>query len=227
MHVLLEKHAISFWGSDLTEIYSALSEADHFSIESLINELVGTKGDLRNRVTPRYRFDERWDDFEKCLLLDGYGFADGCVVSLEPLIGSAEPMEDELSKELRLSSLPSAENVIQHTNLSADAFRKSNPDYNGCLSHSRIALETLVREVASQMEFNIQVKTKVWGKALNHLEKQGFVNKDEEAAIASSYTFISEGSHVPVGFTEKEFARFGRNLATSVCYYIVKKFNGQ
>jgi hypothetical protein len=60
VHVLLEKHDIPHCGCSQTEISAVLSDLDQRTIESLIDEVVRTNGDLRNRVSPRYRFDERW-----------------------------------------------------------------------------------------------------------------------------------------------------------------------
>jgi hypothetical protein len=227
VHVLLEKHGITACGFSQTEISKVLSEADHGSIESLIDELVRTNGDLRNRVSPRYRFDERWNDFQKCLLLDGFKVEEKTILRLEPVIESTEPVEDDLTNELENSCLDSSYDVIRHIKLSAESFKKASPDYNGCLSHSRIALETIVRAIAKDKGLEINEASKAWGKSLSHLQSTGFITNKEEGAIASTYTFISDGAHVPVGFTEEEFARFGRNLAMSVCYFIIKKFNGQ
>lgn len=227
VHVLLEKHGITVWGYSQTEIGEVLSEADHGSIESSIDELVRTNGDLRNRVSPRYRFDERWNDFQKCLLLDGFKIEEKTILRLEPVIESTEPVEDDLTNELENSSLDSFDDVIRHIQLSAESFKKALPDYNGCLSHSRIALETIVRAIAKKDKgLETNEASKAWGKSLSHLQSAGFITNKEEGAIASTYTFISDGAHVPVGFTEEEFARFGRNLVMSVCYFIIKKFNG-
>ena len=226
VHVLLEKHGIAIWGYSQIEISEVLSEADHGAVESLIDELVRTNGDLRNRVSPRYRFDERWNDFQKCLLLDGFKIEEKTIRSLEPIIESAEAVEDDLTNELNNSSLDSSNEVIRHIRISAESFKKPSPDYNGCLSHSRIALETIVRAIATGKGLEINEASKAWGRSLSHLKSTGFITKKEEDAIASTYTFVSDGAHVPVGFTEEEFVRFGRNLAMSLCYFIIKKFNG-
>ncbi len=226
VHVLLEKHGMSAWGYSQTEIGEVLSEADKTSIETLIDEIVSTNGDLRNRVSPRYRFDERWQDFEKCLLLDGFKIKEKTLLRLEPVIESTHPVEDDLTNELNNSNLGSSNEVIRSIKLSADSFKKSTPDYNACLSHSRIALETIIRSIAEHKGAQISEPNKAWGKSLSHLKNSNFISSKEESAIASTYTFISDGSHIPVGFTEEEFVRFGRNLAMSVCYFIIKKFNG-
>jgi hypothetical protein len=227
LHVLLEKHGITAWGYSQTEISEVLSEADQGLIEPLIDEVVRTNGDLRNRVSPRYRFDERWSDFEKCLLLDGFKIQEKEIVTIEPVIEGAQPLEDDLTNELEASGLPSTDDIIRLIRLSAESFRKSTPDYNACLTHARVALETIVRTIARLHGLEIEQDSKAWGKSLSHIKSSGFVTNKEEAAIASTYTFISDGAHVPVGFTEEEFTRFGRNLSMSVCYFIIKKSNGQ
>ena len=227
VHILLEKHDITAWGYSQIEISSVLSEADQSSIETLIDEIVRTNGDLRNRVSPRYRFDERWSDFEKCLLLDGFRIEKNKILRIEPFIESIEPVEDDLTNELNDSILTSSGEVIRHIKLSAEAFKQSSPDYNACLSHSRIALETIVREIAKHYNLDTGEDTKAWGRSLSHLKNKEFITNKEESAIASTYTFISDGAHIPVGFTEEEFVRFGRNLAMSVCYFVIKKFNGK
>ena len=224
--ILLEKHDITSWGYNPIEISRILSDADQSSLETLIDEMVRTNGDLRNRVSPRYRFDERWSDFEKCLLLDGFKIEAEQILSIEPVIESTEPIEDALTNELKMSNLDSLLEIIKHIKLSAELFRKLSPDYNACLSHSRIALETIVRTIAKHNKLDINEGSKAWGKSLSHLKNIKFITNKEENAIASTYTFISDGVHIPVGFTEEEFVRFGRNLALSVCYFIIKKFNG-
>lgn len=226
LHVLLEKHGITAWGYSQTEISKVVSDADQGSIETLIDEVARTNGDLRNRVSPRYRFDERWSDFEKCLLLDGFKIQEKEIQTIEPVIEGAQTLEDDLTNELKVSGLPSTNEINRLIRLSAESFRKSTPDYNACLTHARVALETIVRTIAHSHGLEIEQDSKTWGRSLSRIKSVGFVSNKEEAAIASTYTFISDGAHIPVGFTEEEFTRFGRNLAMSVCYFIIKKFNG-
>jgi hypothetical protein len=49
--------------------------AEHQRILSLITDLVGTARSYRTQIDPKYRFDLRWEDLERCLELDGYGSA--------------------------------------------------------------------------------------------------------------------------------------------------------
>jgi len=84
--VLLEKHGVSCDGFTQMEIADVLSKVDQDAFESVLDECVRTNGDLRNQVSPRYRFDERWGDLIKCLLLDGYKIEDCSLSRIEPFI---------------------------------------------------------------------------------------------------------------------------------------------
>lgn len=225
--VLLEKHGITTRGYNQRELSKTMSEVAPDSLGTLVDELARTSGDLRSRVSPRYRFDERWSDFAKCLLLDGFKLEGNKLVKLEPMIEAVEPLEDDLTRELEASSLVSVNDINRHIRLSAESFRQLTPDYNACLSHARIALETIVRSLAKEHGLEVVQESKAWGMSLSHIKSAGVVTSKEESAIASTYIFISDGAHIPVGFTEEEFVRFGRNLAMSVCYFIIKKANAQ
>jgi hypothetical protein len=230
LSVLLKKHNIFIESNfiDLREIESFLFEASKESIGSLIHEIFSTKGYLKKQVTTVYVFEERWKDFEKCLMLDGYKIEQSNVVRIEPLIESSEPIEDDLTKELQKTSLPSSDKIISLIKSSSEEFKKPIPDYyNGCLTSTRVALETLVKEIAVQKNFVLENDDKkVWGNSLRHLKATEFITENEEKAIASFYTFISKGAHRPLGFTDEEFVRFGINLAISACYFLVKILNG-
>jgi len=226
VEALLGKYDISFWNYNQSELIEILLAADQDSIYFLIDEIVRTNGYLRSHVSPKYNFDERWKDLERCLLLDGYRVKEKEIIRIEPFIEANLPIEDDLTKELYIANLTRSEDIIRHIRLSAESFKKAAPDYNGCLSHSRIALETLIRNIAEDKEHSIENTSKAWGESLNFLKNSNFISQNEEHSIASTFTLISDGSHVPVGFTNEEYSRYGRNLVTSICYFIVKKFNG-
>jgi hypothetical protein len=175
LHILLEKHSITAYGYSQNEIYEVLLDGDQSSIETLIDEVIRTNGDLRNRVSPRYRFDERWSDFEKCLLLDGFKIREKEIQAIEPVIVGVQPLEDDLTNELKLSALPSTNEIIRLIRLSAESFRKSTPDYNACLTHARVALETIVRSIALSRNPEIEQDSRAWGKSLSHIRSVGFI----------------------------------------------------
>ncbi len=227
---LLEKYDMSWgWagGYNQVAVSDTLLRADNAKLGRLVEEIVATDGDLRNRISSRYRFDERWRDLTKCLLLDGYRVEKSSITRIEPFLEGAEPIEDDLTKELHISSLASREEIKKQIDESAGDFKKAGPDYNGCLSHSRIALETLVRKIAEDSGFLVTDEKKAWGSSLCYLREKDLINTKEEQTLSSVYTFISDGSHVPLGFTEEEYVRFGRNIATYMCYFVIKLFNGK
>ena len=53
-------------------IQQSITDANDEQLHGLLEEVVRTIDDLRYRVSPRYRFDQRWDDLIRCLFLDGY-----------------------------------------------------------------------------------------------------------------------------------------------------------
>lgn len=217
-NILFEKYAMKDNCEDIQDIKESISSSN--SLDSLISELISTKQDLRSRISPKYRFDERWNDFEKCLFLDGYKIENNILISIEPNIDGVIVLEDDFTIEINTSTFSRKEDVKKLINESAEAFK--NNDFNQCLSKSRIALETLIRTIAIDKYNNTNDS---WGSALNNLKTNGFLTQIEEDLIAKIYSFVSNGSHIPLAFTDEEYARYCRNLLMSKCYYIIKKYN--
>lgn len=204
IYILFRKHKISVKHLDiefenyqtadqefsLIQIISALNKVSTHSIGALVNEVICTRGNFRSGYSPKYVFDERWKDFEKCLLLDGFKIENEEVIRIEPLIESNTPVADDLTAELDSSHLGSANLVTSHIKLSAEAFTKTTPDYNACLSHSRIALETLVKNIAEYLGLNMDSfpDSRNWGSSLNYLNEKELISCKEEKVIASIYT---------------------------------------
>jgi len=221
INILFEKHSLSHNCFNVTDIKDVLTTEN---IISLIQEIVSTKRELRRSISPGYVFDERWDDFKKCLLLDGYKINENNTISsiaIEPCVDGIIAMEDDLIAEINQSSLSKKDEIIQLIKESEEAFKNATPDYNGCLSKSRIAIETIVRnKVEDETGTN-----ESWGSSLSVLKTNGFITRNEENALSSIYTLVSDGSHKPLGFTDEEYSRYGRNLIMTTCYYIIKKQN--
>ena len=170
------------------------------NLQELIKELILAKQTFRNKITPKYTFEERWNDFEKCLFLDGYKIQNNAIILIEPTIDGVVTFEDELTSELISSTFSKKEEVKNLINESAEAFK--NSDFNQCLSKARISLETIVRTIAiDKYNFNDS-----WGNALSKLKTESFITQKEEELMAKLYGFISDGSHIPLGFTEEEYA---------------------
>ena len=138
----------------------AVRDADSKSIASLLEEIVRTSGYLRHKVSPRKRFDDRWNDLKKCLMLDGFKVENENIHSIEPMIEGCL-IVDDLAKELESIPLADSKNIIESIRLSAECFLKSTPDYNGCLFHARIALETLIRGIALRRGYKEKVKNRL------------------------------------------------------------------
>jgi hypothetical protein len=55
-----------------TAIRDIIIDASALQLGELVQEIARTRATLRSTVSPRYTFDERWQDFCRCLLLDNY-----------------------------------------------------------------------------------------------------------------------------------------------------------
>lgn len=212
-------------GVELNHFRQVIRGATQEQLHSLLGEIARTRGDLRNQVTPRYRFDERWEDLQLCLRLDGYIVNQNGVVPVDPTIEGVAVVEDDLSHELRRSGLQEAEDIIRTMENSAEAFRRNPPDYNACLANARVALQTLATAIArarGQRHPGNFDETR-WGEVLAYLRASGLITADEEAGLAGVFRFVSPGAHRPVGLSEQEVARLGRSQVASMCYFLIKQ----
>src|SRR4051812_14904348 len=83
-------------GQLLFGLLQLVRDLDDRTLMQALAEIVATQGDLRARVNPKYRFDERLHDLKQCLLLDGYAVQDAKLVQIDPSIADGAPLEDEL-----------------------------------------------------------------------------------------------------------------------------------
>ncbi|EPW6426620.1 TPA: hypothetical protein NJ550_004403 [Vibrio parahaemolyticus] len=206
-------------------IADELLSASDTLLSDVILEVVHTAKTLRSKTSPKYQFDDQFSLLEKSLLLDGYQIEGNSVTALDPNFVGKEPVEDALIKEVQESSIVNKQDIVDAIKFSADDFVKAQPDYNGSLTNIRIALETLVREIAFDKGFTTTRTGNTWGPSLNYLKTNGFIDQKDENALSSVYTFISNGAHIPLEFSQEEFVRLGRNLCYSMCYFVIKKFN--
>lgn len=174
------------------------------------------------------------DDLLLCLELDGYaegldeyGQRLGRFVPIEPVIEGAAAKEDDLTKELRHSGLSSAEEIIELLEKSAASFRSG--DFNGCLNNARVAIQTLATSIAQEhlAEHGGNFDETKWGQVVEYLRTSGLHTRQQEQGLAGVFSFVSPGSHIPIGFTEEEFARLGRSLIVSFSYFLIKQHNAR
>ncbi|NKK38548.1 hypothetical protein GFL72_28625, partial [Rhizobium leguminosarum bv. viciae] len=134
----------------------AILAATPSQVWELAQELARTRQSIRHAVSPKSLFDERWDDFTLCMQLDGIGLAVddygreiGPFVPIEPTIEGSHPVEDDLSRELRLSQLSGGDEILRLIDDSAKAFLGG--DNNGCLNNARVALETTGKSIGREL----------------------------------------------------------------------------
>lgn len=228
--VLLSKYGVQHLslspGQLLYGLLNTLRGLDERPLMLVLAEVVATKGDLRARVNPKYRFDERMHDLTQCLLLDGYIVKDTKLVQIDPSIADAAPLEDDLIVTLQNSRAPRAQEIIVKIGDSAQAFRATPPDYNSALVNARVALETLAADVAADVASRAQVPATYnpskWGEVLAFLRTSGEVTPEEEKGLAGVFGFLSPGAHRPVGIPEDQMTRLGRSFALNMCWFLLK-----
>lgn len=226
VYVILDKFGFDpQMASSPAGISNEVTLASEDILTDMLVEIVQTNKTLRNQTSPKYKFDDQYSILKQSLLLDGYKIENDAIESLDPNFKGHEPVEDALLKELDNSTLQNSDKIKRSINASADDFVKAQPDYNGSLTNIRIALETLVREIAYSKGFSSTGGGNTWGPSLAYLKSVSFIDQNEEKALASVFTFISNGAHIPLGFSHEEFVRLGRNMCSSMCYFVIKKYN--
>ena len=115
VRILLDRHGIAMdnllirgmtYTPYVTDgLRSSILAATSEQLLDLLEGFVKTSEDLRSRISPRYRHEERWEDLVCCLLLDGYRVEDKRLILMDPSIKEVEPLEDDLTIELNRSGL--------------------------------------------------------------------------------------------------------------------------
>jgi len=198
----------------------------------LITHILQSPSRLRSAVNPKHLYDEAVSQLARNLELDGYATRpEGnhyALVAREPVIAGAASVEDDLTETLGRSGLPETNQVLGSLRRSADDFVRQPPDFNGCLTNARVALQAIgtsiakLRAAATPPPFD---ETR-WGAVLDYLRTSGFITRKEEEGLAGVFSFISPGAHTYVGNEKEEMTRLGRSLALSMCYFLVKKHVG-
>jgi hypothetical protein len=227
--VLLSKYSVRVSLTQGQLLYGLLNitrDIEERTLISVLSEIAATSGDLRARVNPKYRFDERMHDLTQCLLLDGYIVQDKKLIRTDPSIADAAPLEDDLIAALRNSGAPRRQEVITKINDSAEAFRATPPDYNASLVNARVALETLAGDVAvdvaSRQQVPVTYNPSKWGEVIAFLRSSGEIAVEEEKGLAGVFGFLSPGAHRPVGIPEDQMTRLGRSFALNMCWFLLK-----
>ncbi len=235
---LLEKHGVKGridleyeqyeHRSMLREVRSRLRDAAPQTVLSIADDLVRSKQLYRRKASEVGLYDVQFQDLDLCLRLDGYLIEDGQLLRVEPILEGDPVIEDDLTRELGQCGLPCAQAVIRSLEESAQSFRRSPPDFNATLTNARVALQTLATAISDTFDSTRTGgfdRTK-WGKVVEHLRTAEFISREQEKGLAGVFAFVSPGAHIPVGLSEVESVRLGRSLVVSMCYFLVKHFNG-
>ncbi len=234
LQILLEKHGLleefdaAYWTlqNTLAVLRATLLPLAEERTQELLAEVVQTIGG---------RHPARWRDLLRCLSLDHYRVDRGTidqgtvVVTIDPQMAGSPALDDDLTTGLNASGLAEAKAIKQSLESSADAFRAVPPDYNACLTHARVALQTLAMAIARRRTATHpgNFDDTSWGAVLQYLRTSGLIDVRHEQLMASVFGFISPGAHVPVGLTQEEMVRLGRSMAVSMCYFLVKHYMGR
>jgi hypothetical protein len=208
------------------QLFQAMHFLEADAVVSLLAEVIATQGELRQRLKPHYVFDERFRDLTQCLRLDGYEVtSERTLVRLDPTLAQAPPVEDDLVRSLQASAAPSRDEIVRKINDSADAYRRTPPDYNAALTNARVALQTMARDVAQDLvppaqSFPYDIGK--WGDLLRYLRERDEISVEEERGLAGVFGFVSPGAHRAIGLSEEQMTRLGRSLALSMCWFLLQ-----
>lgn len=140
--------------SSKSDISHRIKQTNSDKISHLVREIISTSCSLNNReyLCNFYDnwggFEQRLNDLQKCLFLDGYKAIKDELIKIEPNIEGVIAFDDELTNRLRSCDLLSRQDIIDCIENSANHFKSS--EFSACLSQARIALEALVRKIASE-----------------------------------------------------------------------------
>lgn len=144
---ILAKHGLdSSTASSVSEISEEMKAANDKQLADLVLEVASTGKMLRNRTSPKYAYENKYDEFRKSPLLDGYQIENKSVKALDPNYEGKEPIEDALLDELEKSEIGNDGEVKECILASAADFLKTPSDFNGSLTNIRVALETTIRK---------------------------------------------------------------------------------
>lgn len=242
---LLRESLIGRYGENsfqMRDYQQAFDTASVAIVGEMINEIAATHEALRSTFQPKDRYDNSWEDLQhafelrwqdlvRCAELDGYripvdeiGRIGKTFVPIEPEIEGQVSVEDDLTSNLRASGLPKSDEIVRLIGASGDHFRSE--EYNACLNAARVALQSLATAIAEvrREDHPGEFDEDRWGSIIGYFKTSGFITQRQERGLVGVFGFVSDGSHVPVGFTEEEYVRLGRHLFLSMAYFLVRIF---
>ena len=192
-------------------------------LTGLLVEIVGGRTVIRADAPTKYVFDARHADLCGQLRADGFDVVEDALVRLLPTAEPVARISDHLEETLAASGLDNDGEITRLLRESSASISAADPDLNDATTKARIALETVARRSAAAVATARQqaAPNDTWGSALAFLRAQGIVTLPEENALASVYSLISPGAHVPRGLTDEQWALLARSFAVSGAYFLL------
>jgi hypothetical protein len=224
VQVFIYKHLGSI-GLNLPPPFVVIAEASPQIIRAMLLELLSANKALRNGAPIKNVFDNSIDELRRWALHDGWIVEGTALVRVTPMAETITGLRDKLTEDLAVSGLDPDGAIRAALNESSKNFVAHSPDFNGSITHARIALETVARRAAQRIakERGATYPDDSWGKALALLKAETVIEKVEEDILARVYTFVSDGAHVPKGISAEEWARLARTFSVCSTYFLLRK----
>lgn len=195
------------------------------AIQPMLVELLAANKVLRAAAPIKHVFDDAVNELGRWALHDGWTIEGTVLIRVAPLAEEVTGIRDKLTEDLATSGLDEDGAIRAALEGSSKDFVALPPDFNGSITKTRIALETVARRAAERVAgaMDVVYPENSWGKALAFLKAQAVIEKTEEDILARVYTFTSPGAHIPKGITAEEWARLARTFSVSSAYFLLRK----
>ena len=189
--------------SKVSSFLSVLASAPSEALKAMVTELLAHNKLVRAAAPLKHVFESGIHDLERWTLHDGWIVENGALMRVTPAAEEATGLRDRFLQDLAKSHLDADAAIKAAVENSSKDFVAEPPDFNGCATKVRIALESVSRRAAAAiaMKSGGSYPEDSWGKALQFLRNAGVIEVREEEILAHVYTFISPGAHVPKGVT--------------------------
>ena len=203
--------------------FNILASAQPDAMAGLLVEIVAGRTEIRADAHRKYVFDARHTDLRRQLRADGFDVVEDSLVRLLPTAEPVAQINDYLEETLAGSGLDDDGDVNRLLHDSSASLSAAIPDFNDATTKARIGLETVARRSAMALAIAAGRPTPqdTWGHALANLRDEGVITPAEDTALASIYTLISPGAHVPRGLTDQQWALLSRSFAVSGIYFLL------
>lgn len=212
--------------TDLTGFSEIIRDASPEEHKEMLAELLIDNQLLYDEARVKWVFKDSVENLKRWALLDGWIVDNGKLLRLTHEAEDAVEIRDKLLQDLESSGLDGDNSIRRCVENSAKHFADEPPDFNASINDVRITLETVARRAANALAktSNNTYEKDSWGSALLFLRKEAVIEEKEENVLAAVYTFVSDGSHVPQGVSQEEWARLARVFGLSSAYFLLQKY---